>query len=489
MKKQVRFISGRHPLDDQSVQAVFAMAKERGIEIYLVGGCIRDAIETAALAAKGSAAKTGPFDFDFAIKANALDFARSIADQLEGHYVVLDPQFDIARVVLDSGNYLDFAGYKGSMSEDLMRRDLTINALALDGSERDQVIDLVGGLEDLESNTIRAVSQEVLQDDPLRLLRVYRFAVAREALIESQTRDFVKNNMALLSGVAPERINYEFFTLMDKPSAGRYIHEMGEIGLLEAIYPELKDCRRVTANSYHHLALFDHSLETVPQLEAKLPTLPAYFMESVSQSMSYGVTRLAATKVASLLHDIGKPDTWEVQPDGRHSFIGHDKLGAEMIRPLAQRSKWPRSLAKLVEKLVLWHLRPGQLFHTGEPTVKALNRFYRNVGDDFAELMLLAFADFGSTRGPGLTGDKREALHQSLHSLVDGYPAYLESIANIPKLLGGADVMRLLDIGPGPIVGEILNALSEAQEFKEVTNTAQAEAFVHSYWDSKKSER
>lgn len=489
MKKQVRFISGRHPLDDQSVQAVFAMAKERGIEIYLVGGCIRDAIETAALAAKGSAAKTGPFDFDFAIKANALDFARSIADQLEGHYVVLDPQFDIARVVLDSGNYLDFAGYKGSMSEDLMRRDLTINALALDGSERDQVIDLVGGLEDLESNTIRAVSQEVLQDDPLRLLRVYRFAVAREALIESQTRDFVKNNMALLSGVAPERINYEFFTLMDKPSAGRYIHEMGEIGLLEAIYPELKDCRRVTANSYHHLALFDHSLETVPQLEAKLPTLPAYFMESVSQSMSYGVTRLAATKVASLLHDIGKPDTWEVQPDGRHSFIGHDKLGAEMIRPLAQRSKWPRSLAKLVEKLVLWHLRPGQLFHTGEPTVKALNRFYRNVGEDFAELMLLAFADFGSTRGPGLTGDKREALHQSLHSLVDGYPAYLESIANIPKLLGGADVMRLLDIGPGPIVGEILNALSEAQEFKEVTNTAQAEAFVHSYWDSKKSER
>lgn len=471
------------------MQAVFAMAKERGIEIYLVGGCIRDSIETAAVAAKGSAAKTGPFDFDFAIKANALDFARSIADQLEGHYVVLDPQFDIARVVLDSGNYLDFAGYKGSMSEDLMRRDLTINALALDGSEHDQVIDLVGGLEDLESNTIRAVSQEVLQDDPLRLLRVYRFAVAREALIESQTRDFVKNNMALLSGVAPERINYEFFTLMDKPSAGRYIHEMGEIGLLEAIYPELKDCRRVTANSYHHLALFDHSLETVPQLEAKLPTLPAYFMESVSQSMSYGVTRLAATKVASLLHDIGKPDTWEVQPDGRHSFIGHDKLGAEMIRPLAQRSKWPRSLAKLVEKLVLWHLRPGQLFHTGEPTVKALNRFYRNVGEDFAELMLLAFADFGSTRGPGLTGDKREALHQSLHSLVDGYPAYLESIANIPKLLGGADVMRLLDIGPGPIVGEILNALSEAQEFKEVTNTAQAEAFVHSYWDSKKSER
>jgi len=487
VKKQVRFISGRHPLDDQSVQAAFALARERGIEMYLVGGCIRDAIETEAVAAKGAPAKSGPFDFDFAIKSNALEFARDVADQLAGHYVVLDPQFDIARVVLESGNYLDFAGYKSSMHEDLMRRDLTINALALDGSERDQIIDLVGGLEDLESNTIRAISEAVLQEDPLRLLRVYRFAVAREALIESQTRDFVKNNMALLAQVAPERINYEFFTLMDKPNAGSYIHEMGAIGLLEAVYPELKDCRRVTANSYHHLALFDHSLETVPQLEAKLPTLPAYFVESVSQPMSYGVTRLAATKVASLLHDIGKPGTWEVQPDGRHSFIGHDKLGAEMIRPLAQRAKWPRALTKLVEKLVLWHLRPGQLFHTGEPTVKALNRFYRNVGEDFAELMLLAFADFGSTRGPGLTGDKREALSQSLHSLVEGYPAYLESIANIPKLLGGADVMGLLGIGPGPIVGEILNALSEAQEFKEVTNAAQAEAFVRSYWDSKKS--
>jgi hypothetical protein len=78
-----------------------------------------------------------------------LEFARDVADQLAGHYVVLDPQFDIARVVLESGNYLDFAGYKSSMHEDLMRRDLTINALALDGSERDQIIDLVGGLEDL----------------------------------------------------------------------------------------------------------------------------------------------------------------------------------------------------------------------------------------------------------------------------------------------------------------------------------------------------
>lgn len=287
-------------------------------------------------------------------------------------------------------------------------------------------------------------------------------------------------HLPLLAAVARERVSYEFFAMMEAPVAA-LAHEMGRIGLLEAVYPELADCRKVTPNSFHHLALFDHSVETLPQLEARLKTLPAWVAASASQPLGAGVSKLAATKVACLLHDIGKPGTWAVTDEGRHTFIGHDKLGAEMIKPLAEREKWSRQVGRFVEKLVLWHLRPGQLFHTAQPTVKALNRFYRTAGVDVPELMLLAFADFGATCGPGLSGGDREKLERSLLSLLDGYPAYLENSKKVPKLIDGADVMRLLGLAPSPLIGEILNALNEAQELQEITDRAQAEAFVRAY--------
>lgn len=481
----VRFLEGKHPLENSDVKAVFARAKERNLPAYLVGGCLRDALDVPA----NRTINRTTLDFDFAIGGEALPFARLMSDQLGGSFVVLDEVNDIARVVLKDGVYMDFAGYKGTIVEDINRRDLTINALALDPAHPQSVLDLVGGVPDLESNTIRALREEVLRDDPLRLLRVYRFAVGRRAAIDEKTRSLVKANLPLLNTVARERINYEFFSLMNYPCVGHYITEMGEIGLLELLYPELSECRRVASNSFHHLALFEHSLETIPQLEEILPTLPDYIKESAKKEIGWGVTRLAASKVASLLHDIGKPGTWEIQADGRHSFIGHDKLGAALVKPIANREKWSRTLSHLIESLVLWHLRPGQLFHTGEPTQKALNRFYRTTGEDFPELMLLAFADFGATMGPGLSGEKRDHLKRSLHQLVDGYPVFIEETSKLPRLLGGNDVMSLLSISAGPLVGEILLALNEAQQFKEVTDLAQAEAFVRNYYDVKNSQR
>ncbi len=103
--------------------------------------------------------------------------------------------------------------------------------------------------------------------------------------------------------------------------------------------------------------------------------------------------------------------------------------------------------------------------------------------------MLLAFADFGATMGPGLSGEKRDHLKRSLHQLVDGYPVFIEETSKLPRLLGGNDVMSLLGIPAGPLVGEIMMALNEAQQFKEVTDLAQAEAFVRNYYDVKNPQR
>ncbi|HEY9713092.1 MAG TPA: hypothetical protein V6C72_06460, partial [Chroococcales cyanobacterium] len=146
---------------------------------------------------------------------------------------------------------------------------------------------------------------------------------------------------------------------------------------------------------------------------------------------------------------------------------------------------WSRPLERFVVKLVKWHLRPGALFHQGPPTDKAIKRFYRNIGDDTPELMLLAFGDFGATRGPGLMGEGRLQQEQNLSNLLDGYQIFATEKKAMVKLLDGTDVMQLLSIPAGPVVGEILTALEEAQEFKEVQDRAQAEDFVQNLFREK----
>jgi putative nucleotidyltransferase with HDIG domain len=260
------------------------------------------------------------------------------------------------------------------------------------------------------------------------------------------------------------------------------VEQMATSGLLEVIFPELSATRRVTANAFHHLGLFEHSIEhsieTVPQLESRLEEVEEWVLADAEKELSFGVSRLAATKLACLLHDIGKPETWAITPEGRHTFYGHDKLGAKMCQEVGKRMKWARPVEKLIVDLVQWHLRPGALFHQGPPTDKAVRRFYRSVQDELPELMLLAFGDFGATRGPGLIGENRAELEKSLVGLLDGYLAYKEESSRRQKLLNGSDVMQLLSIASGPVVGEMLAALEEAQEFKEVGDRSEAEAFV-----------
>ena len=262
---------------------------------------------------------------------------------------------------------------------------------------------------------------------------------------------------------------------------------MAGTGLLEVIFPELVATRKVTANAFHHLGLFEHSVETIPQLEGKIDQVGDWVLASAAKELSAGVTRLAATKVACILHDIGKPETWAITEEGRHTFYGHDKLGADMCEVIGERMKWSRPVEKIIVNLVRWHLRPGQLYHQGPPTEKAIRRFYRSVRDDLPELMLLAFADFGATRGPGLMGENRIVLENSMFELLHGYRTYKEESANRVKLLNGTQVMELLSLKQGRVVGELLAALEEAHEFKEVSNRAEAERFVKEFYQQKYS--
>lgn len=472
------FPNGLDPSSNPTLKLVVDAASSYGAKVYLVGGYLRDILS-------GRADKDNlPKDIDFAFEGDsAITFAQSLADKLSGHFVLLDEVLDTARVVLDEGVVIDLAGIVGgSLNKDIHRRDFTINALAWDPAKPDEIIDLVGGQSDLKNKIVKAISEQNLLDDPLRLLRAFRFQAITGGQIDGTTFEIIKKNSKYLAEAAAERINYELFKILEVEDATSILKTMGEASILEVIFPELTPTREVTKNAYHHLGLWDHSLEVVRQSELWTKKVPTWVLKSAARDITPGITRLAATKLACLLHDVGKPKTWVITEEGRHTFYGHDKVGADLCQDIATRLKWSSALSKFIVKLVAWHLRPGHLFHQGPPTEKAVNRFYRNGGADVPELMLLAFGDLGATCGPGLEGPNRDALEKSLIELLSNFPVFISKQESTPCLLDGKKVMKLLDIGPGPIVGEILEALYEAQCVNEVVGIEGAERFAIDFY-------
>ena len=175
-----------------------------------------------------------------------------------------------------------------------------------------------------------------------------------------------------------------------------------------------------------------------------------------------------------------------ITEEGKHTFIGHDKLGAEMCEPLAKRLKWSKPVERFIEKLVRWHLRPGHLFQQGMPTDKAKYRFYKTIGDELPELIVLALADFRSTCGPGLQESRRQA-EENLFELLRNFSVYQIGQKKESRFLDGNELMKLLGITPGPVIGEILEELQEAQALGELQIPADAANLAQKLYKEKYS--
>ena len=193
------------------VQTVHQIAANQSLELFLVGGLLRDLLISADATTNLGQRSV---DFDFAVcpakygtarPSMAADLGRIVACDLAGHFVMLDDINDIARVVFDSGHYIDFAAARHGLERDLARRDFTINALAWSRDQPEQIIDMHGGLADLSTRTIRAISGANLIDDPLRLLRAYRFACLIDGTVEQKTKEYIAANLDPLDTVARDR--------------------------------------------------------------------------------------------------------------------------------------------------------------------------------------------------------------------------------------------------------------------------------------------
>ena len=289
------------------------------------------------------------------------------------------------------------------------------------------------------------------------------------------------------SSVSVERISNELWKIFDCNLSFQYIKQLSETGLLEKIMSELTPMKKVTPNSHHHLWLYDHSLELIKTFEESFSKIPDWAKEELDKPFGslFSPTKKAVAKLGALFHDVGKPNTWEIKDvngEEKHTFYGHDKVGAEITNSIGERLKFSNLIVETLSKLVRYHLRPFQLSQNNEPiTERALYRFFRDVGTDTPLLLMLAMADLYATVGPKITKEDLLNGEKLLLFLFDEYKKYETretDKAKKPKLLDGNEIMKLTGLNPSPKLGELIDGLNEVIAIGEIRTKEEAQDWI-----------
>lgn len=437
-------------------------------EIYLVGGTVRDfymGLEST--------------DRDIIVMdQEAREFALKLSELFQATFVPLDEENKIYRIVLpDKINYIDVTNPVGdSIEKDLMRRDLTINAIAVN-IRTGELIDISGGVTDIMNKCINYVNELNFVDDPLRLLRVYRFQALYGFQLAPETINAVCKYSDLIHKPAVERINYELLKLFGGEYAHVALENMNKTWILEEIFPFVKELKQVPPNSHHHLDLFHHSIETVKQVQILYNKAPDEVKEHLSKIDFGGFSRLAHLKLAAFMHDIGKFSTWTIE-EGKHRFIKHDDVGSKMSVKILKDLHFSNKQIDYISSMIKYHIYPSHVMTSPQITEKIMMRYVRKMDTNSIDAIILAQADRLSARGPEITDQIVERNITSLNMLLRFYLEARETLKPLPKLLSGNDVMQILNIKPSKRLGEIMEALHEAQISGDVITKEHAIEFV-----------
>ena len=452
------------------------------LPVYFVGGFVRDRLLGRPT-----------YDLDVAVDGDGLALARRLANQFRGDYYPLDPERSTGRAILydDGGRRLvvDVARFRGpDLAADLADRDFTVNAMAADTRAPGTIVDPLGGVEDLNAGLLRPVSDGSIRDDPLRALRAIRQAAELGFVLTPELEELMRRDGPALGTVSGERQRDELARLLARPDAAPWLHRLDDLGLLAVVLPELEPLRGETQPPPHHLDVLAHSLATVQALEAILsglrapdgipPLAPfaARIQAHLAQALGHRRPRLVTLKLAALLHDVGKPAA-RSEEQGRIRFIGHPRTSARMVGDALRRLRFNKPEVRLGVTIVRHHMRPLLLAGQEAVSARAVYRFFRDTEDAGVDVLLHALADHRATYAPG-TGDEAGSRLVALSARMMGdYWQQRQRVAPEP-LVSGRDLLREFDLEPGPRVGELLEAVREAQAAGEVHTRDEALALV-----------
>ncbi len=475
-------------------------------------------------------------DWDIVATGDAHHTARQLADIMGGHYVHMHAKASRVVIVEETGLpqtrrefSFDISPLSGkTIQEDLRQRDFTINAMAVSLQEIVQylesnqgtdhflhLIDPLNGLSDLQTRHLKAVNDQVFHHDPLRMLRAVRLITRYQLQLDPGTASMIIRDASLLTDVAWERIHDELYAILEPEGAANRLRFLDEHGLFTTIFPEFEMARGMCQPRPHHWDVFTHSIETVGELEeisslvqactlhatnpagelsidarwaeedaptdSELVEIASLLQEAMQQGIfSFSSLTAPRMKLAALLHDIGKPVTFSCDADGSIHFYNHPQAGVPLVEKVMRRLSASTQDRRLAQLIAAHHMRPGQLGQDGPVTLRAIRRYFVDLGPAGIHVALCSLADHLATLGPAPTGDAWKRHLRVVLQLLTSYIRERDSILP-PRLISPEELIRRLKLTPGPIVGQLLDLISEAQAEGKVRSKEEAVWFAEEH--------
>jgi poly(A) polymerase len=443
---------------------------------WLVGGAVRDEL----LGLDSS-------DFDLAVDGDARALARALSRRTGASSFALSEAFGAWRVTASDRSWqVDLTPLTGpSLQADLANRDLTVNAIArpVAGGE---LIDPFAGATDLAAGRLVMVRSGAFTADPLRVIRLARLAAELHFSVDGATLAAARAAASGLGSVAGERVYAELRQIIAAERPGEGLTQLEATGATAVVLPELVALHGVEQNIYHHLDVYDHTLETLSsQLRLQgdpagvlgIPARPvqAFLSESVADEMTCG----EVLRWAALLHDIAKPQTRAVSDSGRITFFHHDVEGAQAIRAIFGRLRASEKVTTQVAEMTRHHLRLGFLVHQRPLGPRDVYDYLATCEPVSAEVTLLSVADRLATRGRN--GEPAIAAHLELAREI--WPAAVSWHAQRPRPpLRGDDLAAALGRPAGPWLAPALEELNAARYGGEIDDSAAAAVAHAAAW-------
>jgi putative nucleotidyltransferase with HDIG domain len=514
--------SPAHP----ALRTLLAAFLKQTTPVYVVGGAVRDYLLTG---------KTQPTDLDLVVTQAALPTAQHVANQLGWAYYPLDEARDAARLVFPNSYgaplVCDVTSLRGgSIEADLLSRDFTVNALAFvlervpqgQGSSKSpvQLLDVCDGQKDLANRVLRRVSATSLADDSVRLLRAVRFIYQLGFTLEAATLEQIKRAGETIRLASPERVRDELWKTLATPAPAEAIDLLRQLGLLSYVLPEVEALIGVEQSAPHHEDVYQHTLRVVKNaalirewLKAGQVAEQADWYSTLQPWRNHLQQHFAQTTAGlheqadwlvwfALLHDIGKPNTRsvELQADGtqRYRFFEHDAVGARLAGERLTYLRLARHEISQAQTVVAHHMRPHLLsasFVDQPISRRAAYRFFRDTSGNQlehpvgVEIILLALADFAAIQ---LQAAPPLGAASSYETPIYGYGTHMQELlaflfaderpwqqAHQQPLVDGHTLMARLKLTPGPQVGQLLEAVREAQAAGEIHTVDEAINLAH----------
>lgn len=476
-------------------------------ECYIVGGALRDAC---------MGRKFSDLDIVLAPCPVFRNKVIKLAKSLKASAFEMDAENHVWRIT-GPKKYpfqLDIMPFQGGdFRQDILRRDFTVNALALrlrpetrisyspeenlfslKANEKD-ITDLCGGLKDIKSGRLSAVSDDVFREDPLRLLRAFRISAEHGLSISRKTMSLIKRDAALIKNSAGERIREELLKLLCRDDSCHWIKKIHSSGLLFAIFPELAAQPACAEDYYGKGGVLKHTFSVLDRTDVFFARMDEFCPDSAKLRQHLSAHKESLYKFTALMHDIAKPAK-AAFIDGRLRFFGHEECGALMTQQVMERLHFSKDETRLACAVIGSHLRPGNLAVNEVVSERAMFRLFRAMGNVTLPLLILCWADYASyitiarlekyknelpkappeediTKFPYNSPKKTLRFLQVIYSIAR---TYLENETSLKgkTYVDGNDVIDILGIAPGPEVGKVLEQIRLLQFKGKISSRKQA---------------